>query len=62
MHEKRTRVAPFGDLLAGGTRRRLAALLDEQQEQVREIDHQADRHGNQQVEHQIGVFRLQFIG
>ena len=50
---------------AGATRRGLLGAafrveIDEQQQYVGEIDHQADRHGDQQVQYHIGVFRLEF--
>lgn len=36
-----------------------ALLLDDQQQHIGKVDHQADGQRNQQVEHQVGIFRLQ---
>ena len=38
----------------------LAVQIHEQKQHVGEIHHQADRHGDQQVQHHFGIFRLQF--
>ena len=40
----------------------LVVQVHEHQQYVGKVHHQTDRHGNQQVQHHIGVFRLQFHG
>ena len=62
MHRKHTLVDPLDDLLGGRPRLVVAVQVHEHQQHVGEIDHQADSHGDQQVQDQIGVFRLQFHG
>lgn len=62
VHRKYALVGPLDDSLVGRAGLAVAVQVHEHQQHVGEIDHQADRHGNQQVEHQIGVFRLQFHG
>ena len=62
MHCEHAFVRPLHDPLVGRAGLAVAVQVHEHQQHVGEIDHQADRHGNQQVQDQIGVFGLQFHG
>jgi len=62
MHRKDALVAPFDRPFAGRTGLRVSVQVHEHQQYVGEVDHQADSHGNHQVEYQVGIFRLQFHG
>ena len=62
MHRKHALVGPLHDPLVGRPGLVVAVQVHEHQQHVGEIDHQADRHGDQQIQNQIGVFGLQFHG
>ena len=62
MHREHTFVGPLHDPFAGRPGLVVAVQVHEHQQHVGEIDHQADRHGDQQIQNQIGVFGLQFHG
>ena len=62
MHRKHTFVGPLHDPFADRPGLVVAVQVHEHQQHVGEIDHQADRHGDQQIQNQIGVFGLQFHG
>ena len=62
MHREHTFVSPLHDPFAGRPGLVVAVQVHEHQQHVGEIDHQADRHGDQQIQNQIGVFGLQFHG
>ena len=59
---KHALVGPFDGSLVGRAGLAVAVQVHEHQQHVGEIDHQADRHGDQQIQNQIGVFGLQFHG
>ena len=60
MHRKHAFVSPLHDTFFGGAGLVVAVHVHEHQQHIREVDHQTDRHGDQQVQDQIGVFGLQF--
>ena len=60
MHRKHAFVSPLHDTFFGGAGLVVAVHVHEHQQHIGEVDHQTDRHGDQQVQDQIGVFGLQF--
>ncbi len=59
MHREQSRFGPLEHPFAAVTGRRLAPV-DEDQQQVGEVHHQTDRHGDRQIEHRSGVSRMRF--
>jgi hypothetical protein len=58
-YPQRSFLAARNDARLGRTRLSVALLIDDQQQHVGEIDDQTDGQRHQQIENQVGIFRLQ---
>ena len=59
MHRQKPFVAAFEDLLVRRAGLALVGHVDEHQQHVGEVHHQTDHHGDHQVQHKVGIFRLE---